>query len=45
VFELLVGGALSPERPETIDHTGHSPEKPKVDQPASGEAQQAARES
>jgi hypothetical protein len=31
--------------PETIDHPGHSPESPKVDQPTSAEAPQAARES
>jgi len=31
--------------PETIDHPGHSPEKPKVDQPTSTDAsQKAARE-
>ena len=31
--------------PETIDHPGHSPEKPKVDQPTSADAsQKAARE-
>jgi predicted component of type VI protein secretion system len=31
--------------PETIDHPGHSPEKPKVDQPTSAEAsQKTARE-
>jgi predicted component of type VI protein secretion system len=28
--------------PETIDHPGHSPEKPKVDQPTSTEASQKA---
>jgi pSer/pThr/pTyr-binding forkhead associated (FHA) protein len=31
--------------PETIDRAGRSPEKPKVDQPTSTEAQQAARDS
>jgi pSer/pThr/pTyr-binding forkhead associated (FHA) protein len=30
--------------PETIDRAGHSPEKPKVDQPTSTEAPQAARD-
>ena len=31
--------------PETVDHAGHSPEKPKVDRPTSAEAsQKAARE-
>jgi pSer/pThr/pTyr-binding forkhead associated (FHA) protein len=28
--------------PETIDHTGHSPETPKVDEPTSAEASQKA---
>jgi pSer/pThr/pTyr-binding forkhead associated (FHA) protein len=28
--------------PETIDHPGHSPENPKVDQPTSAEASQKA---
>jgi pSer/pThr/pTyr-binding forkhead associated (FHA) protein len=31
--------------PETIDHTGDFPEKPKVDQPTSAEPPQTARES
>jgi predicted component of type VI protein secretion system len=31
--------------PETIDRAGHSPEKPKVNQPTSTEAPQAARDS
>jgi len=30
--------------PETIDHAGRSPEKPKVDQPTSAEPPQTARE-